>query len=54
VAASDYEWGMLAQRPGLTEAQVADKVNALVTTKGANGSRAVVDRRVAVMRIELV
>jgi adenosine kinase len=38
VAVNDYEWGMLAQKTGLTEAEVADKVNALIITKGAEGS----------------
>ena len=38
VAVNDYEWGMLAQKTGLTEAEVADKVKALIITKGAEGS----------------
>ena len=38
VAVNDYEWGMLAQKTGLTEAEIADKVKALIITKGAEGS----------------
>ena len=38
MAVNDYEWGMLAQKTGLTEAQVADKVKALIVTRGAEGS----------------
>jgi adenosine kinase len=38
VAVNDYEWGMLAQKTGLTEAQVADRVRALIVTRGAEGS----------------
>jgi len=38
VAVNDYEWGMLAQKTGLTEAEVARKVKALIVTKGAAGS----------------
>jgi adenosine kinase len=38
VAVNDYEWGMLAQKTGLTQGEVADKVSALIITKGADGS----------------
>jgi adenosine kinase len=39
VAVNDYEWGMLAQKTGLTQEQVADKVKALIVTQGAEGSQ---------------
>jgi adenosine kinase len=38
VAVNDYEWGMLQQKTGLTAADVADTVRALIITKGAEGS----------------
>jgi adenosine kinase len=38
VAVNDYEWGMLAQKTGLTEAQIAERVRALIVTRGAEGS----------------
>lgn len=38
VAVNDYEWQMLQQKTGLTEAQVAAKVEALIVTRGAEGS----------------
>jgi adenosine kinase len=38
LAVNDYEWGMLAQKTGLTTAQVAARVEALIVTKGAEGS----------------
>jgi adenosine kinase len=38
VAVNDYEWGMLAQKTGLTQAQVAQRVEALIVTRGAEGS----------------
>ena len=38
VAVNDYEWQMLQQKTGLTEAQVAAKVDALIVTRGAEGS----------------
>jgi adenosine kinase len=38
VAVNDYEWGMLTQKTGLTEAEVADRVKALIVTRGADGS----------------
>jgi adenosine kinase len=38
VAVNDYEWGMLTQKTGLTEAAVAERVKALIVTRGAEGS----------------
>jgi adenosine kinase len=38
VAVNDYEWGMLQQKTGLTEAEVAAQVEALIVTQGAQGS----------------
>jgi adenosine kinase len=38
VAVNDYEWGMLQQKTGLTAAQVAAQVEALIVTQGAEGS----------------
>jgi adenosine kinase len=38
VAVNDYEWGMLQQKTGLTVAEVASQVEALIVTKGAEGS----------------
>src|SRR5450631_550548 len=38
VAVNDYEWGMLQQKTGLTVAEVASQVEALVVTQGAEGS----------------
>ncbi|HXI48435.1 MAG TPA: carbohydrate kinase family protein [Steroidobacteraceae bacterium] len=38
VAVNDYEWGMLQQKTGLTVAEVAAQVEALIVTKGAEGS----------------
>jgi adenosine kinase len=38
VAVNDYEWGMLRQKTGLTEADVMDQVDALIVTKAADGS----------------
>ncbi len=38
VAVNDYEAGMLAQKTGLTETQIAGQVQALVVTRGADGS----------------
>ena len=37
VAVNDYEWQMLQQKTGLTAAQVAAKVDALIVTRGAEG-----------------
>jgi adenosine kinase len=38
VAVNDYEWGMLRQKTGLTEADVMDQVDALIVTRAAAGS----------------
>jgi adenosine kinase len=38
VAVNDYEWGLLEQKTGLTAVEVAAKVEALIVTKGAEGS----------------
>jgi adenosine kinase len=38
VALNDYEWGMLQQKTGLTAAEVAAQVEALIVTLGAEGS----------------
>jgi len=38
VAVNDYEWHLLNDRTGLSEAQVASQVRALIVTRGADGS----------------
>jgi adenosine kinase len=38
VAVNDYEWSMLQQKTGLSEADIAAQVEALIITKGALGS----------------
>jgi adenosine kinase len=38
VAVNDYEWGMLQQKTGLSAAEVASQVEALIITLGAEGS----------------
>jgi adenosine kinase len=38
VAVNDYEWGMLQQKTGLTASAVASQVEALIVTKGPEGS----------------
>jgi adenosine kinase len=38
VAVNDYEWGLLQQKTGLTAADIAAKVEALIVTRGAAGS----------------
>ena len=38
VAVNDYEWQMLQQKTGLTAAQVASRVDALIVTQGPEGS----------------
>ena len=38
VAVNDYEWGMLQQKTGLSAAEVAAQVEALIVTRGAEGS----------------
>jgi adenosine kinase len=38
VAVNDYEWGLLQQKTGLTETDIAARVEALIVTKGPEGS----------------
>jgi adenosine kinase len=38
VTVNDYEWGLLQQKTGLTAAEVAAGVKALIVTRGAEGS----------------
>ncbi len=38
VAVNDYEWGMLQQKTGWTAADIVTRVEALVVTRGAEGS----------------
>jgi adenosine kinase len=38
VAVNDYEWGMLQQKTGFTVADITAQVEALVVTRGAEGS----------------
>ena len=38
VAVNDYEWGLLEQKTGMTVAEVTAHVDALVVTRGAEGS----------------
>ncbi|MGO9038823.1 MAG: carbohydrate kinase family protein [Steroidobacteraceae bacterium] len=38
VAVNDYEWGLLQQKTGLTAADIAAKAEALIVTRGAEGS----------------
>jgi adenosine kinase len=38
VAVNDYEWGMLQQKTGLSAAEIASQVEALIVTQGAEGS----------------
>ena len=38
LAVNDYEWGLLQQKTGLTAADIAAKVKALIVTKGPDGS----------------
>ncbi len=38
VTLNDYEWQLLRERTGLTEEQVAERVEALIITRGGNGS----------------
>jgi adenosine kinase len=39
VAVNDYEWGMLQQKTGLSAEDIAAQVDALVVTRGAQGSQ---------------
>jgi len=38
VAVNDYEWGLLQQKTGLTVSDITAQVEALVVTRGAEGS----------------
>jgi len=38
VAVNDYEWGMLQQKTGLSASDIVKKVQALIVTRGAEGS----------------
>jgi adenosine kinase len=38
VTVNDYEWGLLQQKTGLSAADIAEQVEALVITEGAQGS----------------
>ncbi len=38
VAVNDYEWGLLQRKTGLSAADIVERVEALVVTKGAEGS----------------
>jgi adenosine kinase len=38
VTVNDYEWGMLQQKTGFTVSDITDQVDALVVTRGAEGS----------------
>jgi adenosine kinase len=38
MAVNDYEWGLVQQKTGLTQARITDKVKALIVTRGAEGS----------------
>ena len=38
VTVNEYEWSLMAERTGWTEAQIADRVAALIVTRGAEGS----------------
>jgi adenosine kinase len=38
MAVNDYEWSLVQQKTGLTQAQVTDKLQALIVTRGAEGS----------------
>lgn len=38
VTLNDYEWQLLRERTGLSERQVADQVDALIVTRGGDGS----------------
>ena len=39
VVVNDYEWGMLQQKTGFSESDVAQQVEALIVTRGAEGSQ---------------
>jgi adenosine kinase len=38
MAVNDYEWGLVQQKTGLTQPEITDKVQALIVTRGAEGS----------------
>jgi adenosine kinase len=38
IAVNDYEWEMLQQKTGLTAAQITARVDALIITRGPDGS----------------
>ncbi len=38
VTVNDYEWGLIHKQTGLSERQVADRVKALIITRGSEGS----------------
>jgi adenosine kinase len=38
MAVNDYEWGLVQQKTGLTQANITDRVKALIVTRGAEGS----------------
>jgi adenosine kinase len=46
LAVNDYEGRMLAERTGLSIAQIAQRVDALIVTLGADGSRIHIDGRI--------
>jgi adenosine kinase len=39
LAVNDYEWSLVEERTGLSPAQVADRLEALIVTRGAQGSQ---------------
>ncbi len=45
VTVNEYEWSLMAERTGLTEAQIADRVAALIVTQGGDGSTIYTDGR---------
>ncbi len=45
VTVNEYEWSLMAERTGWTEAEIASRVAALIVTKGADGSTIHADGR---------
>jgi adenosine kinase len=45
VTVNEYEWSLMAERTGWTERQIADRVAALIVTRGAEGSVIYTDGR---------
>ena len=45
LCANDYEWGLIHDRTGLNERQTADRLQALVVTRGAQGSTIYTNKR---------